>query len=90
MEAASKAIFESMQRDPDAKILVDMGRLRYCGSALLGIMLRVWKSVSARSGVLSFCNVNPEVTEILKQTRLDTLWTVYPTREAAIAALLRS
>jgi anti-sigma B factor antagonist len=87
MEAASKAIFVSIQRDPDAKILVDMGRLRYCGSALLGIILKVWKSVSPRSGVLAFCNVNAEVADILKQTRLDTLWTIYPTREAATAAL---
>ena len=87
MEAASKAIFESMQRDPDAKILVDMGRLRYCGSALLGIILRVWKSVSPRSGVLAFCNVNAEVAGILRQTRLDTLWAIYPTREAATAAM---
>ncbi len=87
MEAASKAIFESIQRDPGAKILVDMGRLRYCGSALFGIILKVWKSVSPRSGVLAFCNVNPDVAEILRQTRLDTLWTVYPTREAATAAL---
>lgn len=87
MEAASKAIFDSIRRDPDAKILVDMGRLRYCGSALLGIILRVWKSVSPRSGVLAFCHVNPEVAEILKQTRLDTLWTIYPTREAATEAL---
>ena len=87
MEAASKAIFESIQRDPGAKILVDMGRLRYCGSALFGIILRVWKSVSPRSGVLAFCNVNPDVAEILRQTRLDTLWTIYPSREAATAAL---
>ena len=88
MEAASTAIFESIQRDPDAKVIVDMGRLRYCGSALLGVILRVWKSVSPRSGVLTFCNVNEEVGEILKHTRLDTLWKIYPTRADALSEML--
>ena len=87
MEEASKAIFESIQRDPDAKIIVDMGRLRYCGSALLGVIMRVWKSISPRSGMLAFCNVSPEVADILKHTRLDTLWKSYSSREAALAAM---
>jgi anti-anti-sigma factor len=87
MEDASKMIFEIIQREPTVKILVDMSRLGQCGSALLGIMLRVWKTVSPQSGVLAFCNVSSEVTDILQQTRLDTLWAIYPNREAAYAAM---
>ena len=87
MEDASKVIFESMPKDQPGRILVDMGRLRQCGSALLGIMLRVWRSVSHQKGVLAFCNVNEEVATILQQTRLDTLWAIYPNREAAFAAM---
>jgi anti-anti-sigma factor len=87
MEDASKVIFEIIRREPTVKILVDMSRLRQCGSALLGIMLRVWKTVSPQSGVLAFCNVNAEVADTLQQTRLDTLWAIYPNRDAAFAAM---
>jgi anti-sigma B factor antagonist len=87
MENASKMIFEIIRNEPGIKILVDMSRLSQCGSALLGIMLRVWKTVSPQHGVLAFCNVNNEVAEILQQTRLDTLWAIYPNREAAYMSM---
>ena len=87
MERASKVIFEIIRKEPGVKILVDMSRLTQCGSALLGIMLRVWKTVSPQNGVLAFCNVNGEVAGILQQTRLDTLWAIYPNREAAYVSM---
>jgi anti-sigma B factor antagonist len=89
MENASKMIFEFIRNEPAVKILVDMSRLGQCGSALLGIMLRVWKTVSPQNGVLAFCNVNSEVADILQQTRLDTLWAIYPNREAAYVSMGR-
>jgi anti-anti-sigma factor len=87
MEQASKAIFETLSRGPGARVLVDMGKLRYCGSILLALMLRIWKSISPQNGVLVFCNVSDEVADILRHTRLDTLWAVYPDRSSALAAL---
>src|SRR5262245_10534454 len=87
MERASKVIFEFIRNEPAVKILVDMSRLTHCGSALLGIMLRVWKTVSPQNGVLAFCNVNSEVADLLQQTRLDTLWAIYPNREAAYVSM---
>ena len=90
MENSSKGIFEWIRRERGTKVLVDMGKLQQCTSALLGVMVRVWKSVSPKGGVLAFCNVNEDVSEVLKQTRLDSLWTVYSTREAATSALSAS
>ena len=87
MEESSKGIFESIQRDPAVKVLVDMGRMATCTSALLGLMIKVWKSVSPQSGVLAFCNVNDDIGHILRQTKLDTLWAIYSSREAAQTAL---
>ena len=87
IEEASKGIFQSVTDGPGPRILVDMAKVRYCGSALLGLMVRVWKTVSPQGGSLAFCNVSEEVAEVLRQTRLDTLWTVYPSREAACDAL---
>jgi anti-anti-sigma factor len=86
MEQSSRVIFEMLKREPSAKVLVDMGKLHICGSALLGLMVRVWKSVSPRSGVLAFCNINDDIATVFKQTRLDTLWAIYSSREAAYAA----
>ncbi len=87
MEVASKCIFEAMRDDNSARVLVDMSRVNQCGSALLGIMLKVWKSVCPKSGALVFCNVSSDVADVLKMTRLDTLWAIYPSREAAFSAL---
>ena len=86
LEEASRVIFEVLRREPNAKVLVDMGKLHVCGSALLGLMVRMWRSVSPHSGVLAFCNINDDIATVFKQTRLDTLWAIYSSREAAYAA----
>jgi anti-anti-sigma factor len=90
LEEASQRVFRSVSFGPGAKVLVDMSRIHYCGSAFLGLMLRVWKSVSPANGVLAFCNVSEDVAAVLRQTRLDTLWVVYASREAAYAAMRQS
>ncbi len=87
VEQASQGVFELLGQEPGARVLVDMSKVRYCGSALLAVMVRVWKSVSPRGGILAFCNVGTELASVLSHTRLDTLWSIYPSREAAYAAL---
>ena len=90
LETASLSIFEMLNQHPDAKVLVDMTFLDFCGSTLLGIIMRIWLKVSKQNGAMVVCLSNPQIARLLKVTQLDKVWKICPTREAAHVALLDS
>ena len=88
VEQASKAIFfELLSVGSGSKVLVDMSNVRFCGSSMLSFMVRVWRSLHSQRGTLALCNVSPDVAGVLKQTRLDTLWPTFASREEAYTGL---
>lgn len=87
IEEASRDISESLERHPDAKVLLDMSYLNYCSSAWLGIVMGVWRLVSGRGGSFVMCHANQQIAKLLTVTKLNTLWSIHGSREAALLAL---
>jgi anti-anti-sigma factor len=76
---------DDLLNDPSVRnVVMDFGRTAFFGSSALAFFVRLWKTVSARQGRLAFCNLSPEEREVLKHTRLDTLWPVCGSREEAL------
>ena len=61
----------------------------YFGSVFLALLLRCHKLVKSRGGELALCGVNEMARELLRVTSLDTLWTIYDSREKALTALAK-
>ncbi len=59
----------------------------YYGSTALGFFLKLWKRIRSVDGKMAFCNVSPYEQEVLRLTRLDTLWPICGTREDALQCL---
>jgi anti-anti-sigma factor len=83
-EPEARAVYDLLN-DPSVRgVVLDFGRTAYFGSSALAFFVRLWKAVSARGGRMAFCNLSSEEREILKHTRLDSLWPVCGTREEAM------
>jgi anti-anti-sigma regulatory factor len=54
---------------------------------MLGALIKLWRTMTIVDGRLALCNVSPAEQDVLSATRLDSVWSVYPTRTAALAAL---
>ena len=54
---------------------------------MLGGLIKLWRSMTVVHGRLALCNVSPAEQDVLTATRLDSVWSVYPNRAAALAAL---
>ncbi|MHB0959944.1 MAG: STAS domain-containing protein [Pirellulaceae bacterium] len=65
-------------------VVLDFHGTDYYGSTALGFFLKLWKLVQSMDGKMAFCNVSAHEQEILRLTRLDTLWPIYGTREDAL------
>lgn len=68
-------------------LVLDLSRTTFMGSGFIEMIFRAWKRLVARQGRLVLCGLQPYCAEVLKATRLDTLWESRATREEAVVAL---
>jgi anti-anti-sigma factor len=89
IQVAPQAL-EMMQRIQQAthpRLILDLSKIDYCGSAYVAFMVRIWKAVQQRDGAMALCGASHTVRQILEITRLTQIWDIYPTRADAMRAL---
>lgn len=68
-------------------MIVDLSALSYMGSAMVALIVRLWKSVKEDDGRMVVVNRDPNVLEVLKLASLDKVWTIEETKDEAVRAL---
>ena len=70
-------------------VVIDLSQTSFFGSAFLAVLFRGWKRLCARDGgKFALCGLTPSCETVIKSLKLNDLWEIYKTREAAIAALV--
>lgn len=70
------------------KLLIDMRNVKFVGSAFLGRMVFVQKTLTAReAGQVAICSLSSFCQAALSVSKLDSVLDVFPTRDEAVAAL---
>ncbi|MCS7236884.1 MAG: STAS domain-containing protein [Thermoguttaceae bacterium] len=87
LQALAEKLLEQADRADPPWLLVDLTGIGYVGSNFLEILVRGWKRLKQRSGTMALCGVGSFCADILRITRLNTLWTIYPSREEALRAM---
>lgn len=87
LEQASTHLLEIARAAEPPLLVIDMSRTRFFGSAFLGTLFRVWRRLTTRNGRMTVCGAGGVVAEVLDVTQASRLWTLHPTRDAAIADL---
>jgi anti-anti-sigma factor len=92
--AANLGDLAFQQIEAGATVILDLlndGAFRnavdYFGTTALGFFVKLWKRLRDRDGHMVFCNTSEHHREILKVTKLDTLWTLCGSREEALRAV---
>jgi anti-anti-sigma factor len=87
-EQAAELIMKPL-RHQDAPLLVfDLSEVDYFGSVFLAVLLRSWKIVQAKGGMMALAGVSDRARELLRLTSLDIVWPIYDNRREAMEALL--
>jgi anti-anti-sigma factor len=77
-----------LQRKLDSKLfknlVVDLRNLSYFGSELIGVLIRLARSVTNAKGRAALCSPTPRMLEVLEAMRLAKLWPIFPERAAAL------
>ncbi len=79
-----KKSFESIKTN---KVVIDMQNVAYIDSSGLATLVELLKKVKQKGGNLSLSQVSEKVKSLFEITKLDRLFSIYPSNEAAIDSL---
>ena len=71
------------------RLVLDMSQTGFIGSTFIELLVRTWKRLTERGGTMVLCGLQPFCADVLRVTRLETLWRAYPNREKAVDAVGR-
>lgn len=93
IDSIGTALVERMRSFADGKgkrtgaFLVDLSPLNYMGSAMVALVVRLWKLVKEKNGKMVVVNKDPTVLEVLRLSGLEDVWTIVDSPEEGFKAL---
>ena len=80
----------AMDADPPL-VVVDLSQTTYFASDFVSVLIDGWKKLKAHDGAkLALCGLTLFAAQVFAVVQLDKVWEVYPTRDEAVAALLKN
>jgi anti-sigma B factor antagonist len=79
-------VLEELERG-ELKFVVDFERTGYIDSSGLGVLVSLSKKVREQGGELRLANLNEDLKTLFELTKLDTLFQIADSREAALKGL---
>ncbi|MCG6156670.1 STAS domain-containing protein [Rubinisphaera margarita] len=87
IDSIGTEVLNAMATQKNPQVIIDLSQLSYMGSAMVALIVRVWKAAQARGGKISVVCPNDGVREVLKLASLDRVWPIVNTTEEARQAL---
>ncbi|MGI9014574.1 MAG: STAS domain-containing protein [Phycisphaerales bacterium] len=79
-------IGDVIDQQTDPKILISFENVDHLSSAALGTLITLNTKVRAKDGKLRLANIDPQILEVFKITRLDRLFEIHDTTQEAMAS----
>jgi anti-sigma B factor antagonist len=79
-------VLEELERG-ERKFVVDFQKTGYIDSSGLGVLVSLSKKVREQGGELRLANLNEDLKTLFELTKLDTLFQIADSREAALKGL---
>ncbi len=77
-------IIEAAAANPRATFIVDMIGCTFCGTMRLGVLLRIHQALRKNGRLLRIAVDHPELQDVFRLTRLNTIMAVFASLEAAV------
>lgn len=79
-------ITDRISKEP-GDYIIDLSGTEYVGSAVLGLLVNLRSRIRRAGGKLVLCCLSPRILEIFRVGSLESLFTISPTRAAAVEVL---
>lgn len=78
-------VLDELERG-ERRFLVDFSQTGYIDSSGLGVLVSLSKKIREAGGELRLASLNDDLKTLFELTKLDTLFQIAPSREAALAS----
>lgn len=79
-------ITDLVESAPSPKLLISFSNVDHLSSAALGTMITINNKIKLKKGQLRLANIDPQIYEVFKITKLDKLFQIHDTTDAALAS----
>lgn len=86
IERIGSGIVDRVSGRERPRVLVDLTELNHMGSAMVALVVRIWKAANEKDGRMIVVNRHELVGEVLQISGLAAKWTIVPTRDEALAS----
>ncbi len=83
----NEKLSELVEADPQPRLLLDFKNVEHMSSAALSVLIDISNKIKQRKGKLVLTNIQPQIFEVFKITRLNKLLNIQSTTQAALEAL---
>jgi anti-sigma B factor antagonist len=90
IDRVSASLKETIETSPETKFLFDFDRVGYLSSNALGMLIGLQRRIMQRKGRLKLAGIHPEVMEVFRITKLDTVFDIYKDAPSAIEAFRKN
>src|SRR5690554_5511479 len=87
MGASLKALVDS---EPRTRFVLDFTGVNYLSSSALGMLISLQKKIAMKGGQLKLSGIRESIMEVFRITKLDEVFDIYKTHEAAAEAFQRN
>ncbi|GIW95647.1 MAG: hypothetical protein KatS3mg110_3688 [Pirellulaceae bacterium] len=87
VEQFTQEVQNALQGQTGASLVVDLGDCTLLGSGALGALIRLRNEVVASGGRAALSGATGPILTIVRTVRLDRMWELYDTVDAALCAL---
>ncbi len=76
--------FDTLVKRSEKKVVVDFARVPYIDSSGLATLIEMLQRLKRIGGELRFCTLAQKVQDVIEVTKLNRLFSIFDTREAAL------
>lgn len=76
-----------VESEPGIRLLLDFSNVDHLSSAALGMLITLNNKVRDQNGTLRLANINKQIYEVFKITRLNKVFDIYPSADEALVGL---
>lgn len=87
IDAIGTQVLNSISTVNHPHVIVDLSPLNYMGSAMVALIVRVWKATQAKQGKIAVVCPHEGVKEVLKLASLDKVWAITENQDQARSIL---
>jgi anti-sigma B factor antagonist len=84
IQETGEQLYRLVEKEGLRNLLLDFGAVRYMSSAALGKLISLKKKLGHVNGRMKLCSIQPELLEVFRITRLDTVFEIYKDARSAL------